>query len=379
MLGGNSGTQAQGASVELPSQESASTLHNGHDDSHPDAHAAVHSRNANSEPGAKQLKTLANKTGIGIHTGRIAQAVVVSGAEAGIHFSYAEPADAPPHQQTQFSCPALLERLSGTTRSTALVMRGQSRKKVQVSMIEHFMAAAHIWNLDNIEVQLSAPAAKSDANLEHVEVPVLDGSSLEWCTSLKATTLVAHERQVWVIAKSFAHVDGDRQIRFEPETEKNTGNNTFKNFYTHYAFEGNFGPEIFQKAQFSMNWIAPEESQLRFLQKVAPARTIGFLHEIEALRAQGLALGGSLDNALVIDGGRIVNPGGERIENELASHKLLDAVGDFALAGRPILGSIFLKSAGHALHLRSLKAAFEEGCLQPGYLRADGSLLVASV
>lgn len=304
---------------------------------------------------------IVQKEGVGIHTGRLAKAEVHHSTENGIHFSFTD--------DTRFSCPAHWERLSGTTRSTALVMRGESRRKIQVSMIEHFMSMAHIWNLDKVDVFLSVPGQKNET--EHVEVPVLDGSSLEWCTSVKARTNVAAERAVWVISKAFEHRDSDRVIRFEP----NTGAHAHM---TEYFFEGNFGPEIHQKNSFTMNWIAPESSQLHYLERIAPARTIGFLHEIEALRARGLALGGSLDNAIVIDGGKIMNAGGERIENELAAHKILDAIGDFALAGRPILGKIQLKSAGHALHLRSLQLAFEEGCLQPGFLKADGRILAST-
>jgi UDP-3-O-[3-hydroxymyristoyl] N-acetylglucosamine deacetylase len=126
-----------------------------------------------------------------------------------------------------------------------------------------------------------------------------------------------------------------------------------------------------------MNWLNPADSQLEFLKHIAPARTFGFLQEIEALRARGLALGGSLDNALIIDGEKFLNKGGQRIENELASHKLLDAVGDFALAGKPIIGKIDLKGSGHALHLSALRAALENGCLQPGFLMADGKILAA--
>ena len=126
-----------------------------------------------------------------------------------------------------------------------------------------------------------------------------------------------------------------------------------------------------------MNWIDPKLSQIDFMDRIAPARTFGFRQEVEALRARGLALGGSLDNALVIDGKGFVNPEGERVENELASHKLLDAIGDFALATKPILGEMTLQGSGHALHLHALKLAFETGCLQPGFLMSDGRVIVA--
>ena len=199
-----------------------------------------------------------------------------------------------------------------------------------------------------------------------VEFPILDGSALEWCTSLRATTRVPSEQPVWVVTESYTYADGERKITLE-KSEAPT---------TEYSFEGIFG-KIAQKSAFSMNWISAEESQLDYLKRIAPARTFAFKHEIEALLARGLAMGGSLDNALVIDGENFVNKGGQRIENELASHKLLDAIGDFALAGRPIIGKVNCRLSGHALHLTTLKHAFENGCLQPGMLMNDGRILVA--
>lgn len=302
-------------------------------------------------------RVLTQKKGIGIHTGVNVFVSVEKSSKEGVRFSYLE-------DGTLFDCPALWDRLSGTTRTTALVMRGESRKKIQVGMIEHFMAAAHIWRLNQIEVKLSLIETSPQKDTETIEVPILDGSSLEWCNSLKPSQEKLLKQSVWIISKDFEYADGERKIRLEANSSPTTD----------YFFEGSFGV-ISQKASFSMNWISPEKSQEEFLRKIAPARTFGFLQEVEALRAKGLALGGSLDNALIINGNGFVNPEGERIENELASHKLLDAIGDFALAGKPIVGKIFLKSAGHALHLRALQLAFENKCLQPGHLMADGRVI----
>lgn len=298
---------------------------------------------------------LTEKNGIGIHTGRQSSVSILRGAQEGIHFSFEA-------EGQSYDCPALWERLSGTTRTTALVLRGESRRKIQVAMIEHFMAAAHIWRLDQIQAKIACELGEADT----VEFPILDGSALDWCTSLAATTRIPNEQAVWVVTQNYDHVDGERRISF----------NSTRNPVTEYSFEGVFG-KIHQKTAFTMEWLSPAESQLNFLKRIAPARTFGFLQEIEALRARGLALGGTLDNALVIDGEKFINKGGQRIENELASHKLLDAVGDLALAGKPIIGKIDLKASGHAFHLSALRAAFENGCLQPGFLMADGRTIVA--
>jgi UDP-3-O-[3-hydroxymyristoyl] N-acetylglucosamine deacetylase len=312
-------------------------------------------------PARSLMLPLAQKKGVGIHTGKNFCVSVEKSSLEGIRFSYLE-------NGILYDCPALWDRLSGTTRTTALVMRGESRKKIQVSMIEHFMAAAHIWRLNQIEAKLSLTDNSPTKGVETIEVPILDGSALEWCQALRPSQKKLSQQSVWIISKDFEYSDGERKIRFEANSRP----------YTDYFFEGSFGV-ISQKASFSMNWASSEKSQEEFLQKIAPARTFGFLHEVEALRARGLALGGSLDNALIINGNGFVNPEGERVENELASHKLLDAIGDFALAGKPILGKIFLKSAGHALHLRALQLAFENKCLQPGFLMGDGRTIAQNI
>lgn len=296
------------------------------------------------------------KNGVGIHTGKEVSVLIRNSSQEGIQFSYKG-------EDSLFTCPAHWERLSGTTRTTALVMRGTSRRKIQVAMIEHFMAAAHVWRLNFLDVNLNL-ITKLDG--ETVELPILDGSSLEWCHSLKPIVKVASEQPVWVVTEAFEHTDGERKILFEKTSMP----------LTQYEFEGKFG-SIFQRSSFVMDWVQPGRAQEDFLQRIAPARTFGFKEEIEALRARGLALGGTLGNALVIDGDGFVNPEGQRIENELASHKLLDAIGDFALAAKPILGKISCKGSGHTLHLRSLKLAFESGCLKPGFLMSDGKVIVA--
>lgn len=301
---------------------------------------------------SKSSLLLALKDGVGIHTGRQSSVSILRSSLDGIHFRFE-------NDETPFECPALWERLSGTTRTTALVLRGESRRKIQVAMIEHFMAAAHIWRLDQIVAKIDTQLGDADT----VEFPILDGSALEWCTSLKATTRVPQEQAVWLVSQNYEHVDGDRKITFEAT----------QNPVTEYSFEGTFG-KIHQHSKFAMNWLNPGDSQIDFLERIAPARTFGFIQEIEALRARGLALGGSLDNALVIDGEKFLNKGGQRVENELASHKLLDGIGDFALAGKPILGNISLKGSGHALHLSALRAALENGFLQPAFLLSDGRI-----
>ena len=132
-----------------------------------------------SKPSA--VSPLLNTSGVGIHTGKNTFVSVEYAAEDGIHFSFA-------NADQIFKCPAHWERLSGTTRTTALVMRCDSRQKIQVAMIEHFMAAAHFWRLSSLELKLSL-----EGNLtgDTVELPILDGSALPWCRSLAAQTRIS--------------------------------------------------------------------------------------------------------------------------------------------------------------------------------------------
>jgi UDP-3-O-acyl-N-acetylglucosamine deacetylase len=110
--------------------------------------------------------------------------------------------------------------------------------------------------------------------------------------------------------------------------------------------------------------------------EIAPARTFGFKRELDELVRRGLIKGASLENALLLDDNSVVNTNGFRVPQELAAHKLLDAVGDFALLGKPLLGTIELHQAGHSMHLRAVGEAIRQGVLKPAILKASGELFV---
>lgn len=294
--------------------------------------------------------------GTGLHSGRrFKLSLLKSAASSGLIFK----AKTGEHE---CSAPALWTRLSGTTRSTALVLRGP-HSKAELRTVEHLLAALYVLGLQNFEISIEeVPSEKSsELKSEYLEIPVLDGSSYEWMNWLwelaEYELSVKQELKAYRIIKNFRFDDGERFVEFSPLAASST--------HMELDVFVDFGPELEQRSRYSHNWAAPQASRQDFFKNFAPARTFGFSHEVEALRARGLALGGSLDNAILIDGHHVVNQGGFRVPNELSAHKLVDAVGDFSLLGQALIGSVRCSKAGHALHVRALKEAFDEGVFEP--------------
>jgi UDP-3-O-[3-hydroxymyristoyl] N-acetylglucosamine deacetylase len=269
-------------------------------------------------------------------------------------------------QGHNFHAPAQWTRLSGTTRSTALVLRGDSKLRFELRTIEHFMAAAFVYDLQGYHVKI-----QSD-HMEHgiLEVPILDGSSKEWtCLKVCQSEAVPSVRPVWLAAKDFVLEDGSKKVVIEKSTS---------NIHSHYHCDVDFGPAWKQQKSFSLNWLDPVAGREDFERNIAPARTFGFKHELDELVRRGLIKGASLENALLLDDNKVVNTNGFRVPEELAAHKLLDAVGDFALLGKPLIGTLRLVQAGHYLHLRALDEAVRQGALRPALLKSTGELFVDS-
>ncbi len=221
--------------------------------------------------------------------------------------------------------PALSRHVVDTTLATVL-----GRDGVTVSTVEHCLAALAGLGVDNATVTVDGP-----------ELPALDGSARPYVEAVQRVGLRLQGRRrrvlrilepVWVeTAESFALLRPGPGLRVSYSV----------------AFDGRL-PED----QTAFVEVTPET----FGDELSGARTFGFLEDVERLRALGKARGGSLDNALVIDGGRLLNPGGLRMEAEFARHKILDAVGDLSLAGIPVIGHLVAHRGGHALHDRLVKA-----------------------
>ena len=221
------------------------------------------------------------------------------------------------------SIKAVASQITSTELSTTI---GQGA--VTVSTIEHLMAAFAGLGIENAIVRV-------DAN----ELPIMDGSAAPFVEGLIAAGLskVDGFRRVFVVKKAFEVRDGDRLVRVEP------------------ADVTSFDCEVeYRSAAIGRQTLDVELTPSRFLD-LCGARTFCHLGEVEAMRAQGLALGGSLENAVVVTDTSVVNSDGLRYADEAVRHKILDCIGDLALLGAPLIGRITLVKNGHGLHARFMK------------------------
>ncbi len=202
---------------------------------------------------------------------------------------------------------------------------------VQVSTIEHLMAAFAALSVDNVTVEIDGQ-----------ELPILDGSAAPFVKLIDQAGRRAQEapRRHIEILKTVEVVDGDKRAALMPAA----------------GFEVAFAIE-FASSAIGAQSIDLQVGEQSFRQELSAARTFGFLHEVEALRAKGLCLGGSLDNAVVIDGDTILNQGGLRFErDEFVRHKALDAIGDLYVLGAPLIGRFEGVRAGHAINNALVRA-----------------------
>jgi len=215
----------------------------------------------------------------------------------------------------------------GETRLSSTLVRDG----VKVSTVEHLMSAFAGLGVDNAYVDLSAP-----------EVPIMDGSASPFVFLLQSAGIEEQSA-----AKKFIRVkkpvevrDGDKWVRFDP----------------HPGFRVNltisFDHPVLSNSGQS---VTVDFADTSYIKEIARARTFGFMHEVEAMRSQGLALGGSLDNAIVMDEFRILNSDGLRYEDEFVKHKVLDAIGDLYLLGHPLIGAFTGYKSGHAMNNRLLR------------------------
>lgn len=245
--------------------------------------------------------------------------------------------------------PARFDHVASTRLCTALALPGQP--ETEVGTVEHLMAALAAARIDNALIELDGP-----------ELPILDGSAEPWLFLLDCagteTQMLA--RQAVTVLRSVRVEQDDAFAELRP-----CGTDGFE-----IALSIAFGAEAIGRQALSLRLDAPT-----FRHELARARTFTLRHEIEGLRAAGLARGGSLDNAVVVDGGRVLNPSGLRCPDEFVRHKMLDVVGDLALAGAPLVGRFIGHKTGHALNNRLLHALFAD---QSNWAPAARSLLLAA-
>jgi len=263
----------------------------------------------------RTLKSAIKTTGVGLHTGvRVDLTLRPAAPDTGIVF-----------HRVDLDPPVAIAadaREVGDTRLSSTLKRGGA----SVSTVEHILSALAGLGIDNLHVDIAGP-----------EIPIMDGSAGPFVFLLQSAGIVeqdAPKRFLRILAPVEVR-DGDKWARFDPY-------NGFKLDFTIDFPHPVFGSEN--------RHVVIDFAEHSYVKEVARARTFGFMQDVEAMRAAGLALGGSLQNAVVLDEFRILNAEGLRYDNEFAKHKVLDAIGDLYLLGRPLIGQYTAYKSGHGLN-----------------------------
>jgi UDP-3-O-[3-hydroxymyristoyl] N-acetylglucosamine deacetylase len=278
------------------------------------------------------LKTAIDCVGVGIHSGRrVTLTIHPAAVDHGIVF-----------RRTDLNCliPAHFENVIDTRLCT--VLANAAFPSARVGTVEHLMAALAGLAIDNALIEVNGP-----------EIPILDGSAAPFVFLLDCAGTVEQDavRRVIEICRAVRVASGDAWAELKPLGRKSPMARPVL--------------EMDSSIDFSARAIGQQSASLRltpdsFRQKIAAARTFAHASDVEQLQAAGLARGGSLDNAVVVDDADILNPGGLRMANEFASHKLLDVVGDLALAGGRLHGRFTAHRTGHDLNNQLLRALFAD-------------------
>jgi len=264
--------------------------------------------------------------GIGVHSGARARMVIKPGPiNSGIRF-----------RRTDLGIESEILARGDHVTEVQLGTTLTNQDGASVATVEHFLAACAGMGIDNLSVEIDGP-----------EVPIMDGSSAVFCDLFRSAGLThqtALRRRIRIL-ETVEVKDGVKWARLIPTTD---------NVLTLKA-----------KIDFESKAIGTQQMAMRlvpglFARDIAFARTFGFARDVEALKAMGLARGGSLDNAVVIDGDDIINPEGLRSDDEFIRHKLLDAIGDLMLAGAPIAGAYDANQPGHAMNNKLVRALLDQ-------------------
>ena len=273
----------------------------------------------------RTLKSSQKVTGVGLHTGeKVTLILRPAQPDTGIVFRRVDLPDAPVLRA---------DALSVTdTRLCSALTQGD----VKVATVEHLMSALAGMGVDNAYIDLSGP-----------EVPIMDGSAAPFVYLIQAAGIEAQNapKRFLRVLKSVEVRDGDKWARFDP----------YEGFKLTFTIEFDH-PAIDRTGQT----VTFDFAEMSYAKEVARARTFGFMQEVETLRANGLALGGSLDNAIVMDEYRVLNQDGLRYGDEFVKHKVLDAIGDLYLIGHPLLAAFSAHKSGHELNNKLLRAVLAD-------------------
>lgn len=269
----------------------------------------------------RTLHRIVHCAGIGLHSGRkVTLSLKPAPADHGIRFKRVDLGG--------IEIPAHVSHLTGKQQ----LQTGLARDKASVETVEHLLAALRSLGIDNVLIEMNFP-----------EVPIMDGSAAPWVYLIQDAGIreLSAPRKSIQILRAIQVQQGDKRVALFPADR-------FKISYTI-----SFDHPLLRHQQKTL-----EMDEQVFVDQIAPARTFGFLKEVEMLRQRGLALGGSLENAIIIGETGVLNP--LRFEDEFVRHKMLDAIGDMALVGHPIIGHLVVHRGGHALHTALATALFEQ-------------------
>jgi len=273
----------------------------------------------------RTLKNIIRATGVGLHSGeKVYLTLRPAAADTGIVFRRVD-LDVP------VEIPATPENVGDTTLSTTLIKDG-----VRISTVEHLLSAMAGLGIDNAYIDLNAS-----------EVPIMDGSAGPFVFLIQSAGIEEQKapKRFIRIKRKIRLEDGDKWVQFEP----------FDGFKVSFSIDFNH-PAFNQGKQTA----EIDFSTTSFVKEVSRARTFGFMNQIEMLRSKNLALGGTLDNAIVMDDFRVLNEDGLRYADEFVKHKILDSIGDLYLLGHSLIGAFSGHKSGHELNNKLLCALLAE-------------------
>ena len=273
----------------------------------------------------RTLRSVVSAEGVGLHSGqRVRLSLQPAPADSGIVFRRS---DLPQPNEIVSKAVAV-----GDTRMASTIGEGA----VKVATVEHLMSALSGLGIDNATVEVDA-----------AEIPIMDGSAASFVYLIRSAGIQEQDqpKRFVEVIKPIEIRDGDKWARLDP----------------YYGFRLDFTidfqhPAVNQTGQE----VSIDFEQSSFVDEIARARTFGFMRDVDALRSKGLAMGGSLDNAIVMDSHRILNRSGLRRPDEFAMHKALDAIGDLYLLGQPLMAAYSAFKSGHALNNQLLRALLDD-------------------
>ncbi len=273
----------------------------------------------------RTLKNTIRATGVGLHTGdKVYLTLHPAAANTGIRFRRIDLAD-------PVIIPATTDYVGETKLSTTL-----KQGDIKISTVEHLLSALAGLGVDNALVDVSS-----------AEVPIMDGSAGPFVFLIQSAGIVEQESPKYYlrVKKSIKVIDGDKWAAFEP----------FEGFKVTFTID-------FEHPAFAehLKTATMDFSSTTFVKEVSRARTFGFMRDIEFLRENNLALGGSLENAIVVDDDKILNEDGLRYADEFVKHKILDAIGDLYLLGYSLIGEFQGYKSGHSLNNKLLRALLDD-------------------